>query len=40
MAHIVSIVHQPATDRREKPSDRFVRISLDQATLLDGHGME
>jgi MOSC domain-containing protein YiiM len=38
VAHIVSLVYTPA-DIEQRPADRYARVPLDRAMLLEGHGI-
>jgi MOSC domain-containing protein YiiM len=39
MPHVVSITYTPA-DLERKPSDRYARVALERATLVEGRGIE
>lgn len=39
MPHVVSIVYTPRGVER-KPPDRYARVPLDRATLVEGHGID
>src|SRR5260370_33677179 len=39
MPHIVSISYTPSTVE-PKPADRYARIAIERAKLLEGHGIE
>lgn len=39
MAHVVSIAYTPAQVER-KPRDRYARVAVERATLVEGHGIK
>jgi MOSC domain-containing protein YiiM len=40
MAHVVSIAYTPRDVEVRKPQDRYARVSLERAKLLEFHGIE
>lgn len=40
MAHVVSIVYRPRDAETPKPQDRFARVSLERARLVEFQGIE